>query len=135
PAEGVDVRVIAGRLDGVEGPVSAVATEPVYYDFTLAPGASFEVPVPDGHNVFVYLYQGAADVGPAEGGQRVDRGELAVLRPGAQVERAAASDEPARLIRVGGRPLSEPVARYGPFVMNTREEIHKAFEDFQAGRL
>ena len=133
-AEGVHARVIAGALGGVEGPISAVATEPVYYDLTLAPGASYTVPVPPEHNVFVYLYQGTAEIGPEDARQRVERGELALLNHGGEVE-VRSADEEARLILVGGRPLNEPVARYGPFVMNTSEEIHQAFDDFRAGRL
>src|SRR5690606_1370403 len=75
--EGVGARVIAGRLGGVEGPVNAVATEPVYYDLHLAPGAAYEVPLPPGHNVFVYVYEGAVELGPAGARERIERGELA----------------------------------------------------------
>src|SRR5690606_21575338 len=127
---GVRARVIAGRLGGAEGPVSAVATEPVYYDLSLDPGASYEIDVPAEHNVFVYVYQGAADVGPESARERVERGEIALLSHGPKVAVAAAGDETLRLILVGGRPLGEPIARYGPFVMNTREEIYQAFADF-----
>lgn len=134
-AAGVRARVIAGRLGGAEGPVSAVATEPVYYDLSLDPGAACEIEVPAGHNVFVYVYQGAAEVGPAADRQRVERGEIALLSHGASVAIEAAGEDAARLILVGGRPLNEPIARYGPFVMNTPEEIHQAFADYQAGRL
>src|SRR5690606_14946823 len=134
-AAGVRARVIAGRLGGAEGPVSAVATEPVYYDLALDAGAACELEVPAGHNVFVYVYEGAADVGPASDRQRVERGEIALLSHGAAVAVQAAGEGAARLIVVGGRPLNEPIARYGPFVMNTPEEIHQAFADYQAGRL
>jgi len=134
-AAGVRARVIAGRLGGAEGPVSAVATEPVYYGLALDAGAACELEVPAGHNVFVYVYEGAADVGPASDRQRVERGEIALLSHGAAVAVQAAGEGAARLIVVGGRPLNEPIARYGPFVMNTPEEIHQAFADYQAGRL
>jgi len=132
-AEGVTVRVIAGTLGGTEGPVNAVATEPIYLDLRLDPGAAYDVEVPAGHNVFVYVYDGTAEVGPDSERQRVERGEIALLSHGPVVAlRAGASG--ARLILVGGRPLNEPIARYGPFVMNTREELYQAFADFQAGR-
>ncbi|MFO7276912.1 MAG: pirin family protein [Pseudomonadota bacterium] len=126
---GVRVRVLAGRLDGVEGPVQAVATEPVYWDVHLEPGARFEAELPAGHQAFAYVYQGNARIGDTE----LVRGELGVLGGGNRFV-ATAGEEPARLIMVAGRPLREPVARYGPFVMNTREQILQAFEDFNAGR-
>ena len=131
---GARARVIAGELGGAEGPVGGVATEPVYYDLALEPGSVYTVSLPEGHNVFVYVYQGAALVGPEASPERVERGELAMLTHGPAV-RVAAGNEAARMILVGGRPLDEPIARYGPFVMNTREEIYQAFQDYQAGRL
>jgi redox-sensitive bicupin YhaK (pirin superfamily) len=132
---GVTARVIAGRLDGAEGPISAVATAPVYYDFSLEPGAEYEAEVPAGHNVFAYVFQGVAEIGPEDDRQRIERGEIALLAEGAGVAMRGAGEEAARLILVGGRPLAEPIARYGPFVMNTRDEISQAMADFQAGRL
>jgi redox-sensitive bicupin YhaK (pirin superfamily) len=131
-APGVRARVIAGSLGGVTGPVSGVATEPVYYDVQLAPGASYELPLPEAHNAFAYVYQGTAVLGGA--GKEIQRGELAMLSHGAALPVKAGADG-ARLIAVAGRPLKEPVARYGPFVMNTQEEIHQAFADYRAGRL
>lgn len=130
--DGVAARVIAGELGGVAGPVSGVVTEPVYYDLRLAPQATYQLELPEGHNVFVYPYQGDVKVGADA--QLVERGELALLTHGGHLSVAAADNE-ARFIVVGGRPLNEPIARYGPFVMNTREEIYQAFEDFRAGRL
>ncbi|HEX7081834.1 MAG TPA: pirin family protein [Gammaproteobacteria bacterium] len=135
PAPGVTARVIAGRLDGADGPVTAVATEPVYHDLRLDAGASYTVAVPEGHNVFVYVYQGAAEVGPPGGAERLDRGELALLGHGPRVDLRAAAEQGCRLILVGGRPLNEPIARYGPFVMNTPDEIYQAFDDYRAGRM
>jgi redox-sensitive bicupin YhaK (pirin superfamily) len=128
---GVRVRVIAGRLGETEGPVRAVATEPLYLDIGLEAGARFATALPAGHNAFAYVFAGAIRIGAHT--RAVTRGELAVLGEGASFE-AAAPDAPGRLILVAGRPLREPVARYGPFVMNTREQIMQAFEDYQAGR-
>ncbi|UXI68434.1 pirin family protein [Tahibacter amnicola] len=132
PGEGVSVRVIAGEFGGAVGPVNAVATDPVYLDVRLAAGARCEVPLPQGHTAFAYVYAGQVAVGSAAAD--ISRGELAVLSKSGGVELAASTDEGARLILVAGRPLEEPVARYGPFVMNTAEEITQAVRDFQAGR-
>jgi hypothetical protein len=131
---GVHARVITGELGGVAGPVTDVATAPVYFDLHFDPGATYVVPVPAAHNVFVYVYQGSAAIGPSGNETRVARGELAMLSHGGTV-RIAADETAARMILVGGQPLGEPIARYGPFVMNTTEEIYKAFEDYRAGRM
>lgn len=132
--DGVSARVITGELGGVTGPVTDVATEPVYYDLHLEGGASYALPLPAGHNVFLYVYEGSISAGPDGSGRRVRRGEMALLSHGSRVE-VAAEYNGAKLIVVGGRPLNEPIARYGPFVMNTAEEIHQAFADYRAGKL
>ncbi len=129
--QGVHVRVLAGTLNGIVGPVAAVATEPVYFDIQLGSNAEFETALPAGHNAFAYVYEGAAQVGTDR--KPLARGDLAVLGKGNRFK-VAAGAAPTRLIFVAGRPLNEPVARYGPFVMNTREEIMQAFEDFNSGR-
>jgi redox-sensitive bicupin YhaK (pirin superfamily) len=129
--EGVTARVIAGQVGGVTGPVSGVATDPVYYDLAIDEGRSFSLVLPPGHNVFVYVFQGSAKLGAS--GSFVQRGEMALLTHGSSLSIEAVDD--LRCIVVGGKPLNEPIARYGPFVMNTREEIYQAFEDYQAGRM
>jgi len=126
---GVRVRVIAGRFGNVSGPVSAVATDPMYLDVALPAGASLEVPLPEDDNAFAYVFEGAAKIG----GEQVARGELAVLGNGERIE-LAAGPEGARLVLIAGRPLNEPVAKYGPFVMNTNDEIRQAVADYQSGR-
>jgi hypothetical protein len=131
PAAGVDVRVIAGDVQGVRGPVEGIATEPVYLDVSLAPGARFEHALPAEHAAFAYVFAGQAWVGT--GNEPVVRGDLAVLTEGTTVV-VRAGDVPARFILVAGRPLREPVVKYGPFVMNTRAEIVQAVDDFSAGR-
>jgi redox-sensitive bicupin YhaK (pirin superfamily) len=129
---GARARVLVGSVNGVSGPVHDVATEPVYFDLHLDPGASYTATLPEAHNVFAYVYVGDATIGAA--GTSVARGELAMLSHGTELP-VTAGAQGARLIVVGGRPLKEPVARYGPFVMNTPEEIRQAFADYQAGRL
>jgi redox-sensitive bicupin YhaK (pirin superfamily) len=129
---GARARVLVGSVNGVAGPVTDVATEPVYFDLHLDAGASYVAELPDGHNVFAYVYQGEAKVGAS--GTSIARGEMALTSQGTSLP-VTAGAEGARLIVVGGRPLKEPIARYGPFVMNTAEEIRQAFADYQAGRL
>ena len=125
------VRIIAGELNGIAGPVSGIATEPFYFDVRCEGADELRLPAPETHNVFVYPYKGDIRVGGAQG-TPVRRGNIALLGPGESV--VIASDNAAGFILVGGRPLNEPVARYGPFVMNTADEIRQAIMDFQAGR-
>ena len=133
PAEGVRVRLIAGRIGEIEGPVKGVATEPVYLDVALAAGARYEVALPAGHQAFAYVFETAVEIGPRDEARTIARGELAVLGLGGRVE-VAGGEKGGRLILVAGKALREPVARYGPFVMNTEAEIRQAFVDFQSGR-
>lgn len=130
PAPGVGVKVIAGELNGVRGPAQGGATEPIYADIALKPGAEAVFGLPAGHAAFAYVYEGQAQVGrPA---QAIPRGFIAVLSPGEAVQ-LEGGPEGARLILAAGKPLREPVAKYGPFVMNTAQELRQAFADFQAG--
>ena len=132
-APGVRVKVIAGEVAGVRGPIDQPATAPVYLDLHLEAGARFSQPLPEGHSAFLYVYEGALAVGGEGGTTPVSSQQLAVLGRGDTVVVAAAAPD-TRAILVAGRPLREPVARYGPFVMNSREEIMQAVEDFRAGR-
>jgi redox-sensitive bicupin YhaK (pirin superfamily) len=129
--DNVAVRVIAGELDGVNGPVSGVTTEPFFFDVRCEGPAELRIPTPESHNVFAYSYVGDLRVGE-EGGMPVPLGNIALLGSGSSV--TVATDKAASVILVGGKPLNEPVARYGPFVMNTANEIRQAIMDFQAGR-
>jgi redox-sensitive bicupin YhaK (pirin superfamily) len=133
PAPGVEVKLVAGRVGEVTGPIVQPATEPVYLDASLAADALFEHTLPGGHAAFVYVYEGTLRVGAVGAATRVDAGELAVLGPGTTVRLEGAAPQ-SRVLLVAGRRIGEPVARYGPFVMNTREEIAQAFADLQAGR-
>jgi quercetin 2,3-dioxygenase len=136
PDKGVTVKVIAGRVAGIVGPILQPATDPTYLDLALEPGAQFVQALPQDYAAFLYVFEGSVRVGDEE--QVVGTHELAVLSEGAQIRitgvTAGAGLTGARAILVAGRPLREPVAKYGPFVMNTRAELQQAFEDFQNGR-
>jgi quercetin 2,3-dioxygenase len=130
PADGVTVKVIAGSLDEATGPVAGIATAPVYLDIALEAGAGVDIALPEGHHAFAYVFDGS-DAQVA--GEKLLRSELAVLSKGDNV-RIAGRETAARVLLVAGQPLHEPVARYGPFVMNTPEQIHEAIADFRAGK-
>jgi redox-sensitive bicupin YhaK (pirin superfamily) len=131
PAPGVSVKVIAGHVDGIVGPVSQPATDPTYLDLALNAGAEYVHVLPEQHAAFMYVFEGSVRVGSAV----VSTGQMAVLGEGTEVRLTGESKgEQSRAILVAGRPLKEPVARYGPFVMNTREQLMQAVEDFQKGK-
>ncbi len=129
---GVQVRVIAGERHGVAGAMQRDVTQPLYLDVQLAPGADFEQALPDTHNAFLYVYRGGVRF---DSGCLVGSGRMAILAntPGSDGLRFTAAEEGARLILVAGQPLNEPIAQYGPFVMNTEGELLQAVRDFQAG--
>ena len=131
-ATGAKVRVIAGKVADTEGPVTGIATQPTYVDVHLDAGATAELALPSGHNAFVYVYEGQGVIGTGAQSQLV-RGDLGVLSAGSSLA-VSAGEAPAKLIVVAGKPLNEPVAKYGPFVMNTQQQIVQAVEDFRAGK-
>ncbi len=124
------VRVLAGEFGGTRGVIDDPATDVLYLDVALEPDALFSRPLPGMHNAFLYVFEGGARLA----GQDLKTHTLAVLGAGDTVE-IAAGEAGARFILVAGRPLGEPVVQYGPFVMNTREEIEQAFSDYRDGRL
>ena len=130
--QGVAVTVIAGESHGVTGAVTREATAPLYLDLHLPAGSRFEQPLPVGHNAFVYVYRGEVAVA----GQAVPVQRMAILANDAQADGVAieASGD-AKVLLIAGRPLGEPVVQYGPFVMNTKEEIYAAVNDYREGRL
>ncbi|WP_166212790.1 pirin family protein [Cognatiluteimonas telluris] len=133
PDDGVRVKVIAGRIDGVAGPIEQSATQPLYLDIDLQAGSAWQTALPDGHNAFAYVFEGSVTIGEGEEARAVQAQELAVLGGGGRLV-VRGGDAGGRLILVAGRPLREPIARHGPFVMNTREQLMQAFVDFQEGR-
>jgi redox-sensitive bicupin YhaK (pirin superfamily) len=126
--DGVRARVIAGEVGGVQGPVEGIVTRPLYLDVTMAPRRRVQLDVPAEHTAFVYLYEGGATLG----GREVATGQLAVLEDGDRIA-AVTGDARARFLFLAARPLHEPIARYGPFVMNSRDELVRAVEDYQRG--
>jgi redox-sensitive bicupin YhaK (pirin superfamily) len=129
-AAGVEAILIAGESHGVTGAVTRAATAPLYLDLHLPAGAHFIQSLPAVHNAFVHVYRGVVSIA----GMEVPAGRMAILQnegDGAVVEAL----EDARAILVAGRPLGEPIAQYGPFVMNTQAEIQQTLADYRDGRL
>jgi redox-sensitive bicupin YhaK (pirin superfamily) len=140
--QGGEVKVIAGTVapdgDAVSGPVNGsgakLSTDPLYLDVRLPAGAEFSAPVAAGHNAFLYTYEGSAEIGAPGAAKRLPNRAAGVLSDGDNVcVRAGA--EGVRFLLLAAKPLREPVVQYGPFVMNTREEIEQALADYRDGRL
>jgi len=130
-AEGVAVRVIAGGSNGVAGAVTRDTTDPIYLDVHLPAGTTFATAIPAAHNAFVYAYRGAVNIG----GTRIESQRMGILHNAADSDGVIVqADSAARLILVAGKPLNEPIVQYGPFVMNTQQQIHQALDDFRNGR-
>jgi redox-sensitive bicupin YhaK (pirin superfamily) len=126
--EGVRVRVVAGTYAGNTGPVTEIAADPLYMDISLQPGAIFEHPVVNGHTTLVYLFQGEIRVGK----NAISAVKMLHFEDG-DVLRIEGGDLPARFMAFAGAPFKEPIVPYGPFVMNTREEIQQALIDLRNG--
>jgi redox-sensitive bicupin YhaK (pirin superfamily) len=135
---GGSVKVIAGSvtIDGTAtaGPISGVTTDPTYLDISLAPGGHFSQLINTEHSVFIYPYEGRLEVGPGGSARPLNSHSAGVLTAGDRIE-VTAGPEGARFLLLAGRPLREPIVQYGPFVMNTRQEIEQAVSDFQSGAL
>jgi quercetin 2,3-dioxygenase len=137
-AGGGRVRVIAGSLAvpglSARGPIQGLATEPLFFDLQLPAGLAFSHPLPPEHNAFIYVYEGAVKIGPNGGTARDLSAHVAGLLSKGD-ELAVQAKTAARMLVLAARPLNEPVAQRGPFVMNTAEEIEQAIRDYQSGRL
>jgi len=131
--DGVTARVIAGESHGVAGAMQREVTEPLYLDLHFAPGARFEQSLPASHNAFVYVYRGALAIEETQ--VPLQRMALLANDAGSDGVVLTAGTEPTRALLIAGKPLNEPIAQYGPFVMNNNEQIFQAVEDFRAGRL
>ncbi len=130
-AESATIRVIAGTVEGVAGPISGIAADPACLDVELSPRTTFIHPVPRGHTAFAYLFEGAGRFG-AEEEVVVAAPRLVVWTDGDALE-VKTEESAARFLLVSGQPLGEPIARYGPFVMNTREEIEETLHELEQG--
>lgn len=128
------VKVIAGEYEGRKGAVSGVSTQPLYLDVRLQPDATFELDLPDERNACVYVFDGTLKNAAVSGHPNVDAGTLGIFGNGEKIQLAAGAGGAAFLL-LAGKPLNEPVVQYGPFVMNTREEIEQAMRDYSAGKL
>ena len=119
------IRLLAGRLFDEEGPVKGIPVNPLFADIEV--NGELDVPVPQGHNAFLYCFEGAVNIA----GTQLQEGQLGVLSDGDSVTLTGKG----RVIIVAGDPIGESVVQYGPFVMNSEAEIHQAFQDYQSGKL
>ncbi|MCI0528917.1 MAG: pirin family protein [Nitrospira sp.] len=132
--DGANIRVIAGTVDGVSGPVTGIAADPTYLDVFVPPQTSFIQPINQGHTAFAYVFEGEAKFGgdEKEDGMTISHPRLVVWSDGGYVQ-VTAVEHAVRFLLVSAKPLREPVARYGPFVMNTREEIEQTLLELRQG--
>jgi redox-sensitive bicupin YhaK (pirin superfamily) len=132
---GVKVRVVAGEYEGILGPVREIAAQPLYMDVTLIPRTGFTLPVPEGHLAVAYVFKGEGFFGLDDDGQGefIEARKMLVFEDGDHVSMQTGSDSPVRFMLMAGAPFNEPIVPYGPFVMNTQEEIQQAFEDLRNG--
>lgn len=132
---GVSVRIVAGEVSGMRGPVTDIAANPLYLDVQLNPGACFSQPIPTGHTAIAYVYEGKAEFGISSDGQGniVEAVQMIVFSDGDHLTVRALPDSLVKFMLVAGMPFREPIVPYGPFVMNTVEEIQQALADLRNG--
>ena len=130
---GLSVRVIAGETaNGIIGPVRDIAAQPIYFDVTIQANTVFEQSLPAAHTAFIFVIDGELEVLSETANSSITRNQLAVLSSGNRLHVKAKTD--SRFLLIAGAPFNEPVARHGPFVMNTREQIEQAFRDYRDGQ-
>ena len=127
--DGTVIKVIAGQIDNVRGPVLGVAADPTYLDVSLPSSVEFRHKIDDGHNVFLYLFDGGVELD----GSNLEPGDLAVFDGDGDVV-IQTGNKPGRFLLISGKPLNEPMARSGPFVMNSQKELRQAYEDYRTGK-
>ncbi|HNC10101.1 MAG TPA: pirin family protein [Anaerolineales bacterium] len=126
--DGVSIRLVAGELDGVRGPVTEIAAAPLYMDVKLAPGSRFSLSIPAGHTALAYVFEGVGEFAD----QAVEAVSMVVFQDdGDQIE--VKSEAGVRFMLIAGAPFKEPIVPYGPFVMNTREEIEETIRELRNG--
>ena len=132
--DGVKIRVIAGEVNGVRGAVSEIYADPTYLDVSIPPRGAFSHPVQRGHRAFAYVFEGRGIFGTDEKAPEnsISQPGLVVFDDGDYIQ-AGTVNKPVRFLLVSGKPLNESIARYGPFVMNTQEEIQQALDDLRNG--
>lgn len=133
--DGARARVVAGEYEGVRGPVTEIAAKPLYLDVTLDPGSDVRLDIPRGHAAIAYVFEGRADFGGAERepGETVPALSMLVFEDGDYLRVRPGADSHVRFMLMAGAPFREPIVPYGPFVMNTPEEIRQAFVDLRNG--
>jgi len=132
--DGVTLKVIAGTSSqGTKGPITQILTESLYFDVSIQANKTFKEALPKGHNTFIYVIEGNIKIQDKTGLlQVISKDQISILSEGTKIE-ISTGDKGGRLLLISGKPLNEPVARRGPFVMNTQEEIKQAFDDYNAG--
>jgi redox-sensitive bicupin YhaK (pirin superfamily) len=138
PQDGVSIRVICGEVNGLKGPVKDIVIDPEYLDITVEAGTEYLHPTKKGYTAFVYTIGGNGSTGPGGeageqgSGENIENGTLVLFNDGDQV-RIKAGSEPLRCLFISGKPLKEPISWGGPIVMNTKEELNQAFQEFRSG--
>jgi len=126
--DGIKIRLVAGAVDGVSGPVTEIAAAPLYMDVQLAPGIDWTLPTPEGHTVVAYVFEGEAVFSD----ETISSVMMIKYEDGDHIQ-VKTENSPVRFMLMAGAPFKEPIVPYGPFVMNTEEEIHQALADLRAG--
>ena len=133
--KGAEIRIVAGKIDGVVGPVTEISANPIYLDVQLDPGSTFDHPIPEGHTAVAYVFEGQGFFGldEQEGGELIESVRLLFFGGGDYLRVQATPDSPVRFMLMAGAPFNEPIVPYGPFVMNTPQEIQQALDDLRNG--